>query len=43
MDMAADSVHTAQSATKADSPHATTDTFGEPIDKKGPDDVANEF
>jgi len=43
MDMATDTVHTAQLATKADLPHSTTDTLGEPIDKKGPDDVASEF
>jgi hypothetical protein len=43
VDVAADRVHSAQSATKADSPHAAADTLAEPINQNGPEDVASEL
>jgi hypothetical protein len=42
-DVAADRVHSAQSATKADSPHATADTLAKTINQNGPEDVASEL
>jgi hypothetical protein len=43
MNVAANGSHAAQRSTKANSPHATPDTFAEPINNNGPDDVAGEF
>ena len=43
MDVPADGVHSAQPAAEPKTPHAKTDTAGEPINEKRADDVACKF
>ena len=43
MNVSADGMHAAQSATNAELPHPATDTFGQPIDEKGANGVGHEF
>lgn len=43
MDVAADGMYAAQSATNAELPHPAADTFRQPVDEKGANGVGREF
>lgn len=43
MNVSADGVHAAQRGTNAEPPHHAANTFGQPIDEKGANDIDNKF
>jgi hypothetical protein len=43
MNVSPDGMHATQRGANAEPPHPATDTFGQPIDEKGANDINNEF